>query len=162
MAKDYISREAALKAIYTSTAPALEVKLMPAADVVKARRGYWKPVSCREMFGGDPEAWYGHGDPIACHLCSKCNGYPPLDEYGDEILTNYCPDCGAKMEGWKWCVWQDEDNEGVYCTAHIHEDRVLNCPYKDLEERQRADYPCQDYRPMDGGQSNGEHSCNGI
>ena len=53
-----------------------------------------------------------------------------------------------------WCVWQDEDNEGVYCTAHIHEDRVLNCPYKDLEERQRADYPCQDYRPIDGGNTN--------
>ena len=35
---DYISRKAALKAIYTSTAPALEVKAMPAADVVEVVR----------------------------------------------------------------------------------------------------------------------------
>lgn len=43
MAKEYISREAALKAIYTSTAPALEVKYIPAADVVEV-------VRCRECY----------------------------------------------------------------------------------------------------------------
>lgn len=69
----------------------------PAADVEEVRHGYWKPVSCYEMFGGDQEAWYGHGDPIACHLCSKCNDYPPYDEDGNEILTKYCPNCGSKM-----------------------------------------------------------------
>lgn len=46
MMRDYISREAALKAIYTSTAPALEVKAMPAADVVEVVRCrdcvYWR------------------------------------------------------------------------------------------------------------------------
>ena len=43
MAKEYIPREAALKAIYASTAPALEVKYIPAADVVKVIR-------CRECY----------------------------------------------------------------------------------------------------------------
>lgn len=62
---------------------------------------------------------------------------------------------GIKMKNKRWCIWQDEDTIGVYCTAHIHEDRVLNCPYKNLEERQRADYPCQDYRPMDGVRKDG-------
>lgn len=38
MDKEYIPRDEALKAIYTSTAPALEVKYIPAADVVKVIR----------------------------------------------------------------------------------------------------------------------------
>lgn len=70
----------------------------PSADVQPVVSAYWEPVSCYEMFGGDPEAWYGQGDPIACHLCSNCKGYPPLDDYGNEIFTKYCPDCGAKMK----------------------------------------------------------------
>ena len=112
----------------TDTTPIL------AADVDKVRHGQWieQPPDF-DLCG------------VAYYQCSEC---------GKEQQTpaHYCQFCGARMEGWKWCVWQDEDNEGVYCTAHIHEDRVLNCPYKDLEERQRADYPCQDYRPMDGWQ----------
>lgn len=110
------------------------VRNLPAADVAEVRHGRWieQPPDF-DLCG------------VAYYQCSEC---------GKEQQTpaHYCQFCGARMEGWKWCVWQDEDNEGVYCTAHIHEDRVLNCPYKDLEERQRADYPCQDYRPMDGWQ----------
>lgn len=110
------------------------LKALPAADVVEVRHGQWieQPLDF-DLCG------------VAYYQCSEC---------GKEQQTpsHYCQFCGARMEGWKWCVWQDEDNEGVYCTAHIHEDRVLNCPYKNLEERQRADYPCQDYRPMNGGQ----------
>lgn len=108
--------------------------ILPAADVAPVRHGRWieQPLDF-DLCG------------VAYYQCSEC---------GKEQQTpsHYCQFCGARMEGWKWCVWQDEDNEGVYCTVHIHEDRVLNCPYKNLEERQRADYPCQDYRPMDGGQ----------
>lgn len=107
---------------------------IPAADVAPVRHGRWieQPLDF-DLCG------------VAYYQCSEC---------GKEQQTpsNYCQFCGARMEVWKWCVWQDEDNEGVYCTAHIHEDRVLNCPYKNLGERQRADYPCQDYRPMNGGQ----------
>ena len=109
----------------------------PAADVAPVRHGRWieQPLDF-DLCG------------VAYYQCSEC---------GKEQQTpsHYCQFCGARMEGWKWCVWQDEDNEGVYCTAHIHEDRVLNCPYKNLEERQRADYPCQDYRPMNGWQHDG-------
>lgn len=109
----------------------------PTADVVEVRHGRWieQPLDF-DLCG------------VAYYQCSEC---------GKEQQTpsNCCQFCGARMEGWKWCVWQDEDNEGVYCTAHIHEDRVLNCPYKNFEERQRADYPCQDYRPMKGVQKDG-------
>ena len=52
MTKEYIPRDAALKAIYTSTAPALEVKAMPAADVVEVVRcancKHWKQRDNRE------------------------------------------------------------------------------------------------------------------
>lgn len=77
MGGDYISREAALKAIYTSTAPALEVKAMPAADVAPVRHGKW------ERTEGNP--------------------YPSCSECGCESLSRadrpYCQFCGAKMDG---------------------------------------------------------------
>lgn len=33
------------------------------------------------------------------HECSLCHEYAPSYQNGDEWLTKYCPDCGAKMEG---------------------------------------------------------------
>ena len=74
--RDYISRESALKAIYTSTAPALEVKAIPAADVVEVRHGRWIKFS--------------RGD-----VCSECQYQTGRYEHGG----NYCPTCGAKMDG---------------------------------------------------------------
>ena len=120
-----------------SAVPEEVIRSLPPADVVEVRHGRWikQPLDF-DLCG------------VAYYQCSEC---------GKEQQTpsHYGQCGGARMEGWKWCVWQDEDNEGVYCTAHIHEDRVLNCPYKNLEERQRADYPCQDYRPMNGGHDDG-------
>ena len=52
---EYISREAALKAIYTSTAPALEVRAMPAADVVEV-------VRCRECENWDTDWEPSHAE----------------------------------------------------------------------------------------------------
>lgn len=48
-----------------------------------------------------------------------------------------------------WCKNQGIDEKGVYCTAHIHECRVFNCPYKDYDEMM-ASYPhCSDYVKME-------------
>lgn len=47
-----------------------------------------------------------------------------------------------------WCKWQDVDEEGVFCTAHLAEDRVFNCPYKNTKERNKSEYPCSDYKPV--------------
>lgn len=78
---DYISREAALKAIHTSTAPALEIKAMPAADVVERKPGRWieQPPDF-DLCG------------VAYYQCSEC---------GKEQQTpsHYCQFCGAKMDG---------------------------------------------------------------
>lgn len=32
------------------------------------------------------------------HECSLCHVYAPSYQNGDEWLTNFCPNCGAKME----------------------------------------------------------------
>lgn len=45
-----------------------------------------------------------------------------------------------------WCEYQGVDEEGIYCTAHLAEGRVLSCPYPNTEERLKAEYPCSDYK----------------
>lgn len=30
--------------------------------------------------------------------CSECGQYPPRDGYGQEVLSDYCPHCGCRME----------------------------------------------------------------
>lgn len=51
----------------------------PYADVVEARRGYWR--ERKHYFGS-----------VVCqtYTCSGCG-------FGVAQKTNYCPDCGAKM-----------------------------------------------------------------
>lgn len=46
-----------------------------------------------------------------------------------------------------WCKHQGKDDEGIFCAAHLHEDRAFNCPYKSPEARLKAEYPCSDYKP---------------
>lgn len=49
---------------------------VPAADVAPVVHGRW-------VFGGD-----------GCVICSKCN-----EEESNDNHRNYCPNCGAKMDG---------------------------------------------------------------
>jgi len=78
--RDYISRETALKIIYTSTAPALEVKAMPAADVVEVATTSWEDIE-RIGFG----SW-----EATCKHCKRRMMYM--------AWWKYCPECGAKVE----------------------------------------------------------------
>ncbi len=61
------------------------------------RHGQWIAVSCFDACGGDEEAWMAHGNPIAYHYCSECKNETYLNEEGKEILSDYCPFCGADM-----------------------------------------------------------------
>lgn len=78
---DYISREAAVKALF---APGMcyapiqlqIVKDLPAADVTPVVHG-------RKIEDGDIGCFW------LCSLCGKCLPYG----------ANYCPYCGAKMDG---------------------------------------------------------------
>lgn len=72
------------------------LNLVPvAADLRPVVRGYWKPVRESEISGYDP-ALSGQ-DPIYMHICSNCGIDSYLDENGQELLTAFCPMCGADM-----------------------------------------------------------------
>lgn len=81
MGKEYIPRDAALKAIYTSTAPALEVKYIPAADVVPVRHGTWITADEQPYFRK-------HYHTRVCSECGKRKAGKWL----------YCPYCGSKNQ----------------------------------------------------------------
>lgn len=63
---------------------------IPAADVVPARHGKWVKAT-----GMMPPEYCG------LHICSECGHYagrkPPYG--GREMLSDYCPNCGARMDG---------------------------------------------------------------
>ena len=72
---DYIKREDAINALreYPVTKLKTAIRRLPSADVTPVRNGRW-------------EKEYGH------YRCLLCNG---LDDFAD----NYCPNCGARMDG---------------------------------------------------------------
>ena len=53
---------------------------MPAADVEPVKHGHWIN-----------ENFYTH--------CSACGKMAIYDKYGQEFESDYCPHCGAKMDG---------------------------------------------------------------
>lgn len=64
----------------------------PGVDAEPVRHGRWEPVFRRNVFGEHYVEWH------ACSICkelalSRCENY--MD---DEELSNYCPNCGAKMD----------------------------------------------------------------
>ena len=87
MAK-YIDREAVLHAILGEPTEshypdwyADKIKALPSADVVPVRRGFW-------IIGGIVPAQ----NVIGNWKCSLCRGTSLRD-------SDYCPNCGAKMDG---------------------------------------------------------------
>lgn len=75
---EYIEREATLYRMKVDIAPPLKVvSEMPAADVAPVRHGRWIIIE------SDEEQFF---------LCSECEN----KEYWE---SNFCPSCGAKMDG---------------------------------------------------------------
>lgn len=65
--------------------------------VTPVKRGFWEPISESEMTGFNPK--FAERDPIAGYKCSNC-GNEAIFSCNDEfVLSDYCPDCGAKMDG---------------------------------------------------------------
>lgn len=68
----------------------------PAADVAEVRHGKWISYKTDESYGPyDTKAWY---------KCSECGKDAIGRCYQDEYyscpnLSDYCPNCGAKMDG---------------------------------------------------------------
>ena len=82
---DYIKREALRDALYDADAITMNgVKILnqfPSSDVAPVRNGRWVPA----LHVGD-----------CCYRCSECQFL--RDAYLLDI-GNYCPNCGAKMDG---------------------------------------------------------------
>ena len=60
---------------------------VPAADVVEVRHGVWV-------------RRYGRYGDLMCSEC-RANCFYDIDELGNEhyVVSDYCPCCGAKMDG---------------------------------------------------------------
>ena len=85
MAKEYIERESVVAFLENMAASRYLIQCFednekfPAADVVEVKHGEWiKPTPCSQEY------------------CNQC-GLTPKMVFG--ILPNYCPHCGAKMDG---------------------------------------------------------------
>lgn len=65
----------------------IRVKNAPAADVVEVRHGHWIESNNLESF--NTRGWKRYKKVICSH-CKKSN-------YNNH--SNYCPNCGAKMDG---------------------------------------------------------------
>ena len=74
----------------------------PAADVVEVKHGEWLTETAFEVFGGEKQAW--GKNPIAMLYCSNCRKEPYSDKDClddvtlENIMTDFCPHCGAKMD----------------------------------------------------------------
>lgn len=66
----------------------LRTKAMPTADVVEVKHGEWKEIQR-----------YEPTDKAAINECSVC--HDTIWMYDGERGWNYCPNCGAKMDGGK-------------------------------------------------------------
>jgi hypothetical protein len=66
----------------------VDIENAPSVDAVEVVHGYWKEWWCEDYI-------------TYFHKCSVC-GWDALtkeETYHDEVLSNYCPNCGAKMDG---------------------------------------------------------------
>lgn len=58
---------------------------IPAADVEEVKHGYWEEIKTGEKL-------YDY-----CFKCSNCNNETPPNSF--VVSPDYCPNCGAKMDG---------------------------------------------------------------
>ena len=61
------------------------------------KHGWWMPVHESEISGWDPEL--AGRDPVGSYECSCCGKEAVFDCNDNWILSPYCPNCGAEMNG---------------------------------------------------------------
>lgn len=89
---EYINREDAISAVKHAWAKGLEpsqyIEIIPAADVAEVKHGKWE--------GKQLDNFKKY--QVACSNCGWI-GIENYDSYNDPSDFNYCPNCGAKMDG---------------------------------------------------------------
>ena len=78
-----LSKAAPVEGCFSDMISAYDVVMLPAADVAPVRHGQWEKKS-------------------GLYSCSECGKTCPYDVQADVIeywACNYCPNCGAKMDG---------------------------------------------------------------
>lgn len=68
-----------------------------APTLEERKKGKWIPVDSFSAFGGDESMWMAHGNPVAFYYCSNCKEQAYAEEDGYSLITDFCPNCGAKM-----------------------------------------------------------------
>ena len=93
---EYINREAAMRDVlgnapdahYPEWYAAILMKV-PAADVAPVVHGRWDDIPNTYMSVASKDGTY-HGNATSCSVCHEVNP--------NAYKTNYCPNCGAKMD----------------------------------------------------------------
>ena len=65
------------------------ISIIPAAEVAPVRHGRWISWDEADNFIPSPHR----------HECSACHDAAQVLTNGFELLSDYCPNCGARMEG---------------------------------------------------------------
>lgn len=91
---EYIKRETLLERAeydnnYRLIIPAEAIKTAPAADVAPVVHARWISWEEAGNFVPSPDR----------HECSVCHDAAQVLVNGFELLSDYCPNCGAKMDG---------------------------------------------------------------
>lgn len=97
MEPEYIEREAAMRAARHAWGEGLEpsqyIEIIPAADVAPVVRGEWEAVDWREYDAKSYEVVCYPEEGIACTRCRNVFKKDALWK------KNFCPNCGARMDG---------------------------------------------------------------
>lgn len=97
---DFISRQAAIEAFLTELTKRERKNLLHTWSTIEVK--YFITEMLEQLPSAQPERKTGRWIPVTNgrggQECNQCHDYAPSYQSGAEYLSNFCPNCGAKME----------------------------------------------------------------